>query len=528
MLFRCAVLIAATASCGGSSSRDTTPRGPATVEIGLAAGVASEAWYRSPTLCGQGPYEIEVPVSGIKWGEEIELRVATPRRIAVHATVIADGEEVRRTAELFDASGVGRGKADNLRCVAGAQERRAAVAGGGGGGGGGGGVTVPDVPVGTTVVTPPARPDATAQLELEAGVSPEAAVEIVRFGWREHDRRASRIKLRLWSVEPNDLDGVRFGVIRYEWRPNVPEAEYEAHLVRVAEEQRRRAAKDAEEQRRRQEAARLRYEQELRARPAVQVDHEAELARYRREQEERRRRDEERLRQAEEDRRRRALELARRLERERRRAAFCASHPDDRGCWGAGGRAKFLELEQRVREREAYCAVNREDARCWSDSERLRRTQVWTQRVRVALEPPKQPDGPPPAPLAEDVPPKLSVNAEWRPGYWSWTGTTWTWLAGMWRVPEQDIVAELTTTAPAAPPPPRTEAIPPPPMATTVWVEGFWQWNGTAWIWVAGSYQARPEAGVVWRRTEWRPRGRVHVLIPGAWVPRASRSGGQR
>ncbi|HEY5947995.1 MAG TPA: hypothetical protein VIV40_21010, partial [Kofleriaceae bacterium] len=153
-----------------------------------------------------------------------------------------------------------------------------------------------------------------------------------------------------------------------------------------------------------------------------------------------------------------------------------------------------------------------------------RHRDAWDKRIELANAPAAQPDGPPPAPLAEEVPPKLSVNAEWRPGYWHWLDGTWVWLAGMWRVPEADIVAEQTTTAPAAPPALRVEAPPPAPVRSAVWVGGFWQWSGTAWVWIAGSYQLRPSAQVSWRAPEWRARGSVHVLIPGGWI----RLGGSR
>ena len=203
---------------------------------------------------------------------------------------------------------------------------------------------------------------------------------------------------------------------------------------------------------------------------------------------------------------------------------FCATHPEDRGCWGAGGRKVHVELEARKRERAAYCAATPEDARCWSSSEWSSRRGAWDRRVALALTPPAPPDGPPPAPLAEVVPPKLSQNADWRPGYWHWIDGTWVWLAGMWRVPEADILAEQTTTAPAAPPPIQVEAPPPPPVRTAVWIAGFWQWNGTSWVWIPGAWQLRPTASVQWRAPEWKARGAVHILIPGGWV----RGGGRR
>jgi hypothetical protein len=367
---------------------------------------------------------------------------------------------------------------------------------------------------------PPPQVTVTSQLEIDHA-EPPASIEIMRHGWHQPERgeprgRFGRITIRLWSIEPNDLEGVRFGVRRLVWRPNVTDAEYEAYLARIAAADADRRLRTEEALRRQMAEDEARRRREPPPKPAVVVepDGKAELERQRKEEAARRRRDA-RLATAAERRRAQAAAEAERL---RRRQAFCAAHPEDRGCWGAGGRKIHLALEERRREGQRYCAATPDDARCWTEQERLRREAAWRARVEVATAPPKQPDGPPPAPLAETKPPKLSANAAWRDGYWQWTGSTWAWLGGMWRVPEADIVAEKTTTAPEAPPPLQAEAPPPPPMPAMIWVAGFWQWNGSAWIWVPGSWQLRPEAGASWRPAEWQTRGRVHVLIPGGWI----------
>ncbi|HEU0035008.1 MAG TPA: hypothetical protein VFQ53_30490 [Kofleriaceae bacterium] len=497
-------------------------------EIRLVPSVAAQVWYRSPTSCGQGPYELELPLDDARWQQELELQLATPRRIALHAVLIVDGIEGQRTAGVFGPQGSTSGAADNARCVADTKERLAALRGGGGGSGG---ATTPGVPTGGTRVEERGHVD--ARLVIEHHV-PTATISVLHVGWPDRAHRPRSVRVRLWSIEPNDLDGVRFGIARIAWRPNVPEAEYDAYLARRAEEERRleQQRREREEQRRRElEAEWQRRQAELakqhvtvKVRVKTQAELDAERERARRAELERLRAEEaarlaelERQREAEEERLHREREAALERDRVRRRRAYCDAHHDDRDCWGAGGYARHAEFEQRLAERTRYCATNPEDARCWTDDERARRDDRWRERVRVALEPPKQPEGPPPAPLDETMPPKLSEHAEWRPGYWQWTGTTWAWLGGMWRVPDSDIVADATTHAPVAPPPEKLETIPPPPMPTTVWVAGFWQWNGTSWVWIAGSYQARP-AGMVWRRATWQPRGSIHVLVPGGWV----------
>lgn len=497
------------AACG----RGGHPAHPRDDEPRLEPVVAVQQWYRSPTSCGQGPYELELPVAGARWGEDFELRVRAPRAVELHAIVLADDDEVARASGVFGAGGAGGAAAggdrvaDNARCVADARERLGLQRGGGGaapppGSSTGGGVpATPDA----APPTPPAAPP--AALELDASLVTSSLV-VVRFGWRDRagvgDRLPTRVRLRFWSIAPNDLEGVLFGVARIEWRPNVPDATYEAHLAAraaAAEDARRRRAEEA-----RQAELAWQARPATRApapRRAVAVDAEALLAAER---------------AREEAARRRAIAAALEAERRARRAEFCATHPEDRGCWGAGGLRVHLELERRKQERAAYCADHPEDARCWSPEERGRRVRAGRVRIEAALAPPRAPDGPPPAALIEVVPPRLSAGAEWRPGYWHWTGAAWFWIGGVWRVPERDLVAGTTTVAPDAPPPPQAEAPPPASFAAAVWVPGFWQWSGTGWVWVPGSWQLRPAPRATWRPPTWQARGAVHVLVPGAWI----------
>lgn len=487
------------AACGGSSPRPAAHYAPP--EPALEPQIAEQRWYRAVSTCAQGPWELEVPARGAKYGEEVELRLKTPRAIALHAELIVDDAAPQVIDTVLDANGSNAGKPDNARCIADARERLALARGGGTGTGTPG---TPGTP-GRLVVPPPDRPAQTAQLELDDG-DVSGSIEVISV--RVPDG-ARRVRIRFWSVEPNDLAGVLFGLAHVEWRPNVAEADYVAYL-RMREERARAAVV-------------VPAPVVVVPAPVVTVRVDAETERRHREAEERGRIEAEKRRlrlerEAEEARRRRAIRDALEAERRIRRQAFCASHPKDRGCWGPGGFAMHVEFENHRKERASYCAAHPEDARCWTYEERSRRTKVWQARLDAAVAPPKQPDGPPPDPLAEEMPPRLSAHAEWRPGYWQWTAGTWVWLAGMWRVPDEDIARGETTTAPAAPPPPRPEAPPPPPVSVAVWVPGFWQWNGSTWIWITGSYQLRPDARTTWRAAEWQPRGAVHVLIPGGWV----------
>lgn len=508
------------AACGGSSPRPAASYAPP--EPALEPQVAEQRWYRATTTCAQGPWELDVAPSGARWGEEVELRLKTPRAVALHAELIVDDDAPLAVDRVLDPRG--GSVAENARCVADAKERLVLARGGSGGGGG-----TPGTPVvpGRLVGPPPDRATTTAKLELDEG-DVSGSFDVVRISLRDRPVPAKRIRIRFWSAEPNDLDGVLFGIAHVEWRPNVPEADYVAFL-----ELRERRAREEIERRAREEAERARVRVVIPA-PVVTVAVDPETERRHREAEERGRieaekrlvkmrleAEESRRRRAIEDEersRRRAIEAALEIERRARREKFCATHPNDRGCWGPGGYAMHIAFENHRKERTTYCAAHAEDARCWSSEDRSQRRKVWQARIDAALAPPPPPDGPPPDPLAEEQPPKLSANAEWRPGYWQWTAGTWVWLAGMWRVPDADIASEQTTTAPDAPPPPKPEAPPPPPVRVAVWVPGFWQWSGSTWVWIGGSYQLRPDPRTRWRAAEWQPRGSVHVLIPGGWV----------
>jgi hypothetical protein len=482
------------AACGGGRTRPPAyAAAPADDPYEIRPQVVLQQWSRASTECGQGPYTLEVPVDVGRWREEVQLRIATPRAVALQVDLVSPDDHA-------EASGVWGGAGappDNERCTADAGERVAIVRGAGdagegtagdgtrggsldGGGLGGGAAVRAELLEGPG---PSGGSDDIASLDLTAG-------------------SAGRVTIRIWSREPNDLRDVWFGLAHVRWRPSASDESYDAHLAAEAEAVR----------------ARLAAMPPPASAPVVDVTIDpAQVERDRRaalEAEARAERD--RVR-AIRDRERAALSAALDAERRARRAAFCASHHDDRGCWGPGGYQIHLELEARRAERDAYCARAVHDSRCWSDAERSARRAAWATLVDEARAA-RTPSGPPPDPLAEVAPPRLSVNATWRPGYWHWLDRSWVWLAGQWRVPQADIDAAQTTTAPVAPPAPQAEPVPVAPTTVAVWIAGFWQWDGAAWVWVPGSWQLRPSARATWRPPSWRPSGATFVLVPGAWI----------
>ncbi|HSD88915.1 MAG TPA: hypothetical protein VLB44_15410 [Kofleriaceae bacterium] len=487
------VVLVGLAACGGRASGPTTPHARVPQ---LQPTVMEQSWYRSKATCAQGPFELDVPVGNAKYGEAIELALRAPRRIALHAVILAGDAELATIDDVFDSTGRVGGSADNARCIADARERLAMERARRG---------TASTP-GTATTSTPGAPAPTApppvSVAAELEVEQSGAIVGVPLLQLRIPAGTTSVRIRWWSVEPNDLEGVAFGLSRVVWQPNVSEAEYEAYL--------------AEENRKSREAT-LRAEAQTRVTVAVTPEDPAK-ARARAEADARARAEAE-ARAAEQ----RRLRLEAEIRAAEQRKLYCATHGEDRSCWGPGGLRVHLDLEAHAKERTAYCGVHHEDARCFTDADWQRIHDADHERLTVVLTPSK-PSGPPPAPLAETTPPKLSVHAQWRPGYWHWIDSTWVWLAGQWRVPEADIAAEQTTTAPAAPPPPQAETPPAPPVQAAVWTAGFWQWDGSTWVWIAGSWQLRPATAVTWRAATWQPRGSMHVLVPGGWV----RIGGSR
>ncbi len=58
-------------------------------------------------------------------------------------------------------------------------------------------------------------------------------------------------------------------------------------------------------------------------------------------------------------------------------------------------------------------------------------------------------------------------------------------------------------------PPPVAQSVVPSPGPGYVWQPGFWAWNGTAWVWVAGHWVVPPHPQAVWVAPGWvqRPQG---------------------
>ena len=156
-------------------------------------------------------------------------------------------------------------------------------------------------------------------------------------------------------------------------------------------------------------------------------------------------------------------------------------------------------------------------------------------------------------------PPQVEVQGAappgqtWVPGYWHWNGSRHVWIRGRWAAPPQVGMTyeapkwesrggrwyfhEGRWAAPSAsptgcddpPPPPPTvvevQAPPPPPLVEvrppaprgSVWIPGYWHWNGNRHVWISGRWSAA-RRGERWEPDHWVRTGRGYRLERGHWT----------
>ena len=68
-----------------------------------------------------------------------------------------------------------------------------------------------------------------------------------------------------------------------------------------------------------------------------------------------------------------------------------------------------------------------------------------------------------------------------------------------------------------APPAVRVETQTVAPGSNYVWQRGYWRWTGTRYVWVGGTWIARPSVRAVWVEGHWVRRPRGWVWVAGHW-----------
>ena len=67
------------------------------------------------------------------------------------------------------------------------------------------------------------------------------------------------------------------------------------------------------------------------------------------------------------------------------------------------------------------------------------------------------------------------------------------------------------------PPAARVEVRGAAPSHRHAWVGGYWRWNGSAHVWVAGGWHVPPRHGAVWVGGHWRKVPGGWDWVPGHW-----------
>src|SRR4029079_4047918 len=70
---------------------------------------------------------------------------------------------------------------------------------------------------------------------------------------------------------------------------------------------------------------------------------------------------------------------------------------------------------------------------------------------------------------------------------------------------------------PTGPPPPVAEVVAVSPGPGYVWVPGYHQWNGSAYVWVGGRWETGPHPNAHWAPGHWQHARHGWHWVPGHW-----------
>ena len=66
------------------------------------------------------------------------------------------------------------------------------------------------------------------------------------------------------------------------------------------------------------------------------------------------------------------------------------------------------------------------------------------------------------------------------------------------------------------PPAPLAETLPPRPSPSSAWIAGYWHWNGIDYVWVPGHW-IEPPSGMSYAPPRYFDQRGMHLYQPGAW-----------
>ncbi len=512
--------------------------------------------YSSTRACSQGPFIVDLPATGARWGEQIVVQVWTRHAIAGRYDVTVGKEVILRGRfgpghHRYQTTNAERSTfnwqyttpkgPDNARCIAAAGTRAtASTPTAGNDTGGGGSNTAPKAPVPRSGVTPRATP---GQVLLFKPLSTTEYTDhrAIRHSFLRHDllnldlgrvstprypscnpsrrneiAKGARIRIRLWSETPNDMREAWIEVRQNTYHPSVPEAKYLGYL----DEQKASCLKKAKRVARKWERKRRKRRPRPLGSRKCYVGHTFRGAKLKH------------------------------THRSKLKRCDCwtRSGLSRKSCWGKGGylahrarlRRKLTSLTCRVRvelkdgaktllsimeKKSCHCAFDLSDRSCWGPGGYAAYARArWAKRQRDRLRR-RLMKQPPPAPRVEKKPPSPSRNAIWVGGYWvrikgGPAAGRWGWIAGWWRVPPADVKRGLTAKTRRRPPRKRlvVKRRPPKPAPAAVWAPGYWHWTGRRHVWVHGAWRIPPRSQLRWRPARWIRRGPFLILVPGGWI----------
>lgn len=77
-----------------------------------------------------------------------------------------------------------------------------------------------------------------------------------------------------------------------------------------------------------------------------------------------------------------------------------------------------------------------------------------------------------------------------------------------------------------APPAVIIERRPPPPSQLHIWVDGYWHWNSTRYVWTSGQWSQPPRGGAVWVAPRYERQEHGYRYAPGRWSDGGPARGG--
>ncbi len=412
--------------------------------------------FTSSAACAQGPFVLRVPSANARYGETVSIEVRSPRQLPFRFKV--NGQHGPEQGSFRTP-----GDVEN-KCASAVVASGVATVAPQSGHGSARGSLVPSnlpPPVSTTVFLVPAR--------IEEGRGESSTL------WTSGKLGAEggidgEFEFTFWGDVGLDFTSVVISIVQ---TVQVPIPNETAYLAFQAESKRRDDLRRKEESARGEKEAEHKASEEQREQQAIREANERYCASHRK-------------RCEDEEREARIKREAFEREENRKAAIHAANNADE----------KLLK---------AYCMLRKGDAFCLGFGSRWE-IEKPTERT------------PPPPPHAERPPPKPSEHAEWIPGYWYWA-EFWFWIGGDWKVPDSDRTENRTIVAPMAPPPLVVEARSPSPTAIAVWADGYWAWNATTYVWIAGSWRVPPQSGLRWRRADWIREGVRVRFNPGGWFP---------